>query len=120
MDYDNYRDFLRKQTDRFELVFLILGNHEFYSDSFAAGLQKARRLEPEPYLNRRLVLHRGRYDIPGSHVTILGCTLWSSPMKQRTLSCRKYKTSTKFKVELLTITMETMGRILPGCWVEWS
>lgn len=77
-DYDNYRDFLRMQTDRFELVYLILGNHEFYNDTFAAGLQKARQLEKEPSLDGRLILlHRGRYDIPGSHVTILGCTLWS-------------------------------------------
>lgn len=78
MDYDNYRDFLQKQTDRFELVFLILGNHEFYHDTFAAGLQKSRQLEQEPSLNGRLILlHRGRYDIPESHVTILSCTLWS-------------------------------------------
>ncbi|KAJ0416775.1 hypothetical protein BJY00DRAFT_290835 [Aspergillus carlsbadensis] len=44
----------------------------------AAGLQKARRLEREPCLKGRLILlHQGRYDIPGSRVTILGCTLWS-------------------------------------------
>jgi metallophosphoesterase superfamily enzyme len=42
VDYDNYRCFLQKQTDRFEVVFLILGNHEFYSDTSAAGLQRAR------------------------------------------------------------------------------
>ncbi|KAJ5818572.1 hypothetical protein N7474_004163 [Penicillium riverlandense] len=78
LDYDNYRDFLRKQTDRFEIVFLILGNHEFYNDTFIAGLQKARQLEQEPSLSGRLILlHQGHYDIPGSHVTILGCTLWS-------------------------------------------
>lgn len=78
VDYDNYLGFLRKQTDRFELVFLVLGNHEFYNDTIAAGLQRARQLEQEPSLNRRLVLlHRGRYDIPESRVTVLGCTLWS-------------------------------------------
>ncbi|CAG8262357.1 unnamed protein product [Penicillium nalgiovense] len=33
--------------NRFELVFLILGNHEFYSDTFATGLQRARQLEKE-------------------------------------------------------------------------
>ncbi|KAL2866224.1 Metallo-dependent phosphatase-like protein [Aspergillus lucknowensis] len=78
VDYDNYRSFLQKQTDRFELVFLVLGNHEFYNDTFAAGLQRARQLEQEPSLNGRLILlHRGRYDIPSSGVTILGCTLWS-------------------------------------------
>ncbi|OJJ45680.1 hypothetical protein ASPZODRAFT_68785 [Penicilliopsis zonata CBS 506.65] len=79
VDYDNYRCFLQKQTDRFQLVFLILGNHEFYNDTFTAGIQRARQLEQEPSSNGRLVLlHQGRYDIPGSHITILGCTLWSS------------------------------------------
>ncbi|KAL2801316.1 Metallo-dependent phosphatase-like protein [Aspergillus keveii] len=78
VDYDNYRSFLQRQTERFELVFLILGNHEFYEDTLAAGLQKARRLEQEPCLKKRLILlYRGRYDIPGSCVTIIGCTLWS-------------------------------------------
>lgn len=91
VDYDHYRGFLRKQTDRFELVFLILGNHEFYYDTFAAGLQKARQLEQEPSLNGRLILlHRGRYDIPGSRVTILGCTLWSKvPDKARDIVSSK-------------------------------
>lgn len=91
VDYDNYRGFLRKQTDRFELVFLILGNHEFYNDTFAAGLQKARQLEQEPSLNGRLILlHQGRYDIPGSRVTLLGCTLWSKiPDKARDIVCSK-------------------------------
>ncbi|KAE8143410.1 Metallo-dependent phosphatase-like protein [Aspergillus pseudotamarii] len=78
VDYDNYRDFIQKQTDRFELVFLTLGNHEFYNGSFAEGLDKAKQLEREPSLKGRLVLlHQRRYTIPGSRVTILGCTLWS-------------------------------------------
>lgn len=96
VDYDNYRDFVQKQTDRFELVFLVLGNHEFYTDTFVAGLQRARQLEQEPCLDRRLILlHQGRYDIPGSHVTILGCTLWSQvPEKSRepvTLTIQDFK-----------------------------
>lgn len=78
VDYDSYRDFLQKQTDRFELVFLVLGNHEFYAGSYTAGLEKAKRLEREPSLSGRLiVLDRKRYDVPGCHITILGCTLWS-------------------------------------------
>jgi hypothetical protein len=49
------------------------------------GLQKARKLELEPYLNGHLILlHQTAYDIPGSSVTILGCTLWSKvPHKAR-------------------------------------
>lgn len=77
-DYDEYLAFLQKQTANFERVFLVLGNHEFYSESFELGLEKARQLEQEPCLNGRLVLlHQRRYDIPGTSVSILGCTLWS-------------------------------------------
>lgn len=82
VDYDNYRNFLQKQTDQFETVFLILGNHEFYNLSFEEGIRKAKELEQEPCFNGKLVLlHRRRYDIldpdSGSCVTVLGCTLWS-------------------------------------------
>ncbi|KAL2817969.1 Metallo-dependent phosphatase-like protein [Aspergillus cavernicola] len=99
VDYDNYRGFLQKQTDRFELVFLILGNHEFYNNTFASGLQKARQLEQEPCLNGRLVLlHQGRYDIPGSRVTVLGCTLWSKiPDEARAIVLSKIQDFKKIK-----------------------
>ena len=78
VDYDDYLSFLRRQTERFERGFLVLGNHEFYGASFVTGLEKARKLEKESSLNGKFVLHQTRYDIPNSHVTILGCTLWSS------------------------------------------
>ncbi|OJJ55558.1 hypothetical protein ASPSYDRAFT_158431 [Aspergillus sydowii CBS 593.65] len=82
VDYDNYRAFLQKQTDQFETVFLVLGNHEFHNLSFEEGIQKARELEQEPCFNGRLILlHRRRHDIrdpdSGCCVTVLGCTLWS-------------------------------------------
>lgn len=77
-DYDNYLQFLQRQTANFETVFLVLGNHEFYGNSFESGLSKAKALAQEPSLNGRLVLlHQRRFDIPDSDITILGCTLWS-------------------------------------------
>ncbi|PLB53519.1 putative calcineurin-like phosphoesterase [Aspergillus steynii IBT 23096] len=77
-DYDAYRDFIQQLTARFELVFLVLGNHEFYNGTFAEGLRKAEALERDPSLNGRLVvLHRRQFDIPGTRVSVLGCTLWS-------------------------------------------
>ncbi|KAJ5106502.1 calcineurin-like phosphoesterase [Penicillium angulare] len=77
-DYDDYRNFLQKQTNQFKLVFLIPGNHEFYNSSFASGLERAKQLEQEPCFNGKLIiLHQKRFDIPYSSVTILGCTLWS-------------------------------------------
>lgn len=105
MDYDNYRGFLRKQIDRFELVFLIIGNHEFYNDTFAAGLQKARQLEQEPSMSERLILvHQGRQDIPGSRVTILGYTLWSkAPDEAREIVSSKIQVFQKKKIQGWTV-----------------
>lgn len=50
VDYEGYVSFLRKQIVRYEHVFLVLGNHEFYGLSFEDGLARARALEREPIL----------------------------------------------------------------------
>ncbi|CAG8422861.1 unnamed protein product [Penicillium salamii] len=77
-DYNEYLSLLRRHTNNFEIVFLVLGNHEFYNQSIESGLEIARRLEREPSLHGRLfILHQQRYDIPGTRVTVYGCTLWS-------------------------------------------
>jgi predicted phosphodiesterase len=78
IDYAAYLDFLARHIERFNKVFLILGNHEFYELSISAGIEEAERLEREPVLKGKLVfLNQTRFDVPGSSVTILGCTLWS-------------------------------------------
>ncbi|KAK1501585.1 hypothetical protein CTAM01_05809 [Colletotrichum tamarilloi] len=77
-EYDSYLGFIRCQTDRYEGVFLVFGNHEFHGLTYGGTLAEAARLEAEPSLRGRLhVLHRRGFDIPGSNVSILGCTLWT-------------------------------------------
>ncbi|KAJ0163919.1 Uncharacterized protein CTA2_2118 [Colletotrichum tanaceti] len=79
VDYDGYLKFLEAQACRYEKVFLVLRNHEFYGLDYDSGINEARRLSEEPSLARRLVLlHRTRWDDPESSLTILGCTLWSA------------------------------------------
>lgn len=76
-NYDAYLHFLHKQTTRYDRVFLVLGNHEFYGLDFSTAHSAARKLEKEPRLEGKLsFLHQTRIDLPGA-VTILGCTLWS-------------------------------------------
>ncbi|PWY73736.1 hypothetical protein BO70DRAFT_389210 [Aspergillus heteromorphus CBS 117.55] len=59
-------------------LFLVLGNHEFYGESFTEGIERARNLEREScFHGRLLLLHQRPYDIPRSNITVLGCTLWS-------------------------------------------
>ncbi|KAF2759373.1 ser/Thr protein phosphatase superfamily [Pseudovirgaria hyperparasitica] len=78
IDYEPYLEFLKVHKARFEKIFLVLGNHEFYGLSYAAGLEQAQKLQDEPILDCKLViLHQACFDVPNSAVTILGCTLWS-------------------------------------------
>lgn len=77
-DYDKYHDFLERQASKFDKVFLVLGNHEFYNQSFESGLERAKQLERASSSNGRIILlNQTRYDMPDTRVTILGCTLWS-------------------------------------------
>ncbi|KAK3639753.1 hypothetical protein LTR56_012330 [Elasticomyces elasticus] len=77
-DYDKYRDFLTNVCNAYELVLLIAGNHEFYGSSREEGLEAAARPVCELPMHGKLqFLNRGRADIPGSDVTVLGCTLHS-------------------------------------------
>ncbi|KAK1640645.1 Metallo-dependent phosphatase-like protein [Colletotrichum phormii] len=77
-DYDSYLGFICHQTDRYESVLLVLGNHEFHGLTYDKTLAEVAKLEAEPSLEGRLhILHQRRFDIPGSDVSILGCTLWT-------------------------------------------
>ncbi|KAF4961060.1 hypothetical protein FSARC_10294 [Fusarium sarcochroum] len=79
VDYDMFLPFLARQTARFEKVFLVLGNHEFYEMSYEDGVEKAKELEKEEVLEGKLVLlDRNRWDDPDSKLTIVGATLWSN------------------------------------------
>ncbi|KAF4453326.1 hypothetical protein F53441_3989 [Fusarium austroafricanum] len=91
VDYDMFLPFLARQTARFEKVFLVLGNHEFYEMSYEDGVQKARELEKEESLQGKLViLDRNCWDDPDSKLTIVGATLWSkiSPSAAQVVSLR--------------------------------
>lgn len=79
VDYDMFLGFLSRQTDRFERVFLVLGNHEFYEMSYEDGVRKAREMEKEDVFKGKLtVLDRDRWDDETSNLTIVGATLWAN------------------------------------------
>lgn len=75
LQYDSYLSFLRRQTEVFEHVFLVLGNHEFYRAPRAEGLIAAEKMEEE-LQGRLTVLNRKRVDLPDG-VTVLGVTMHS-------------------------------------------
>lgn len=82
---DEYLSFLEKQLSIFELVFLVLGNHESYHNSWKATKAKMTdllnkmqvRSATESGFGSFIMLDQARFDLSTS-VTILGCTLFSS------------------------------------------
>ena len=83
VDYEGYLTFLTHHVDQFQLIFLVLGNHEFYGLTLKDGLERAQKLEREKTLsNKVILLHRRRHDIPQLGVIVLGCTLWSAVPKE--------------------------------------
>jgi hypothetical protein len=78
IDYEQYLSFLVRRCNLHEKVFLVLGPLEFHGLSWMDGLQLAHKLEKEPTTRGRLeVLYETRSDVPGTNITLLGCTLWS-------------------------------------------
>ncbi|KAH9894528.1 putative calcineurin-like phosphoesterase [Xylariomycetidae sp. FL2044] len=78
IDYAGYLQYLEAQVSRYEHVFLVLGNHEFYELDYDSGIEKAYQLSQEPSLGGRVILlNKTRWDSPSSPLTVLGCTLWS-------------------------------------------
>ncbi|KAI1109639.1 Ser/Thr protein phosphatase superfamily [Nemania sp. NC0429] len=90
--HDDYCVFLRRQLAQFEIVFLVLGNHEPWGSDWEETRQRMRVFENVIQQERSaavagpsgrfVLLDRTRYDIPpaGGHdtgLTILGCTLFS-------------------------------------------
>ena len=76
VDYEPLRGFLFSTCQKFDQVYLILGNHEFFGVSRQEGLRLADKLQEEPGLKGKLlVMDRKRVDL--QDVSILGCTLHS-------------------------------------------
>ncbi|KAF2262239.1 hypothetical protein CC78DRAFT_535002 [Lojkania enalia] len=78
IDYEAYLSFLIRRCNLYDHVFLVLGSLEFHGLSLKQGLELAAKMQQEDRVKDKLVvLDRTRFDIPGTNVTLLGCTLWS-------------------------------------------
>ncbi|KAK3935602.1 Metallo-dependent phosphatase-like protein [Diplogelasinospora grovesii] len=88
--------FLEQQLLNFEIVFFVLGNHELYGSTYAdarVGMEafesdvKAARQAGRVSLGQFVFLDQKRFDVPGSTVTVLGCTLFSAiaPLQRSTV-----------------------------------
>ncbi|KAF1940441.1 hypothetical protein EJ02DRAFT_406591 [Clathrospora elynae] len=78
IDYEQYLSFLIRRCNLHEKVFLVLGALEFHGIGWMDGLKLAHKMEKDPMTKGRLeVLHETRFEVPGTNITLLGCTLWS-------------------------------------------
>lgn len=77
-----YKEYLLRQSVGFEGVFVIAGNHEFYRSEYGACRKALVELCAEvtaelggaPFVR---FLDCDAFDVPGTAVRLLGCTLWS-------------------------------------------
>jgi len=81
---DDYLTFLQEQLSKFEVVFLLLGNHEPYHSNWKTTKTKIQQFEKEArircendkHLGQLVFLDQTRFDV-SPDITILGCTLFS-------------------------------------------
>jgi hypothetical protein len=84
----SYKEFLLLQSSRFEYVFVIAGNHEYYGLDVTRAKQLIRNIcstcDNLIFLDRNSFV----YNVPDSNKTIkfLGCTLWTNvPAKEKSI-----------------------------------
>lgn len=73
---EEYNDFLLDVSSKFDLVFLVAGNHEFYSKNRSIQMTDHLLRSTANRFNVRF-LNNEFYDIPGTDITVYGTTLWS-------------------------------------------
>jgi len=78
---DDYLTFLTIQLKQFRAVLLVPGNHEAYHSHWPATLDILRTFERHVQQDRSLgefvLLDRTSFRLPGTNITILGCSLFS-------------------------------------------
>ena len=73
-----FADFIKSQVQKFQTVYLVLGNHEVYHSDWESVKRSMNNLQKEklPCEGKFVFLDRTRVDISGT-ATVLGCTLFS-------------------------------------------
>lgn len=75
---EGYAEFIKSQVQKFQIVFLVLGNHEAYHSDWASVKRLINNLQKEnlPGEGKLIFLDQTRVDISNT-TTVLGCTLFS-------------------------------------------
>ncbi|KAI9667133.1 MAG: hypothetical protein M1831_001310 [Alyxoria varia] len=115
--FEKLEVFLSHQCCRFDQVFYVLGNHEFYGFTHDDGLSKASALEQSQLMYGKLkILNRERVDLSES-VTLLGCTLQSHILEDsRTII--EHKISDFSKILEWTADTHNQEHVRDLAWIE--
>jgi hypothetical protein len=85
-------EFLRFCSQYYRMVFWVPGNHEFYSPSGQMTLRdKFVKMESLcAKFNNVILMNQTAYNVPGTALRIVGCTLWSDIPEEFKQSAEKY------------------------------
>ena len=73
----NYYEFIKDVSTKFKYVFLITGNHEYYSKTFSMQ-DTENQIRNITYEFKNIIyLQNESFDIPETDITVFGTTLWT-------------------------------------------
>ena len=101
-----YVEFLEYVSRQFEHIFMIAGNHEYYTKEYKPQwmlcVQKQIRLVISRF-NNITFLENEVYDIPNTNISIFGATFWSDIKNEESIEIEKsigdYKFIPEFNIE---------------------
>lgn len=74
----SYEEFLTNMSNKFQHVYLVAGNHEFYRNDYHTAKQQLRKVCSQTgvhFLDRKSVVHHDQDT--NQEYRVVGCTLWS-------------------------------------------
>lgn len=111
---DRYNDFIQEQSAQFEKVFVVMGNHEYYTDTETVDMILDKAKEICKSLPNVYLLERESYRFPADGYTLLGCTLWSDINP----SIAEYLNDFN-KIHVFDKSRSTKKAILPSTYISW-
>lgn len=110
---EGYKKFIADQSAAFDKVFVLIGNHELYSDEHdAAEVIEQARAVCEGFHNV-FFLERAMYDISEKTV-LLGCTLWSDIDSKAADSLNDFR-----KIRQKRAGSTKLAKLTPDVYQSW-
>lgn len=110
---ESYGDFLSVQSAKFEHVFVVMGNHEYYHSEKTVDQVLAEARQTCLRWNNVHLLEHDKFDLTDK-TTVLGCTLWSKVDKS---IARAISDTTKIKIK--TDGTQGIKRLDVDTMLEW-